>query len=328
MSKKTRLVSLIDKLKANGWEPGLTAGWDDEDKERIYKIIANVHMKDSNRPLAAVAIELLSKNAPDTVRGVMYSVVSAGWLPDTSKKSYGQIQRLLNALRKKEVIPFDWIVDNIREMEKPSSWTGLADFADTVSESYRKDLWASLRDYVAIIVEKDTVAGRIAPVTQEYDVPLYPLRGYSSTSFVWNIARDWKKIKKPIHVYYVGDHDPSGRDIERSVIASLKEYGRDDFHWKRLGVNPDQFRQYNMIPLAAKKQDKRYKKFVDEFGEKCAEVEAIPAADLRGLVQDAIESHIPQDTWNRLKEIEQEERAQWQKIMKQLDPSRPEGEAA
>ena len=71
----------------------------------------------------------------------------------------------------------------------------------------------------AAVLRLSEVTGRGVAVTAATIARLrHPLRGYSSTSFAWAIARRWAKIRKPIVVYYVGDHDPSGRDIERSVI--------------------------------------------------------------------------------------------------------------
>jgi hypothetical protein len=319
MTKKSKLDSIFDSLRARGWEPGAAAGWDQEMVDRRYGFLAEQQLKGENLALAAVATELLFKHKPDTVRGVMYSVVSAGWLPDTGKKSYGRIQRLLNNLRKKGAIPFNWIVDNVRSTIKPSSWSGIEDYADTVADCYRKDFWASLPEYVALIVEKDTVAGRVAPVTKEFDVSLHPLRGYSSTSFAWSIARELECIDKPVTIYYIGDHDPSGRDIERSVITSLKAYGNDiEFEWQRLAVRPEQFDQYQIIPLEPKQKDVRYAKFVEQYGERCAEVEAVPATDLREMVRDAILAHIPADDWARLQQIEQQERQTWAGFMDHL----------
>jgi hypothetical protein len=313
--QKTRLVSVFESLRLQGWQPGHGGGWSDDLTSSNYRAICAEQMKLENLPLVCVAIELLAKHQPDTVRGVMYNVVSAGFLPDTSQESYGRIQRLLNKGRKRGLIPFEWIVDNIRSTIKPSSWSGLADFADTVQRSYRKDFWAQLPEYVEVIVEKDTVAGRIATVTREFDVRLHPLRGYVSTSFAHEIASLWKQIEKPITVYYIGDHDPSGRDIERSVIESLREYSGRQFTWKRLGVEPSHFEQFNIIPLEPKKKDKRYQKFVDQYGPRCAEVEAIPASDLRDMVRAAITSHIPTDRWEKLQAIELQEKEQWLRVM-------------
>lgn len=271
-----------------------------------------------NIPLALATVDLLASRQPDTVRGVMYALVSTGWLPDTSKKSYARAQRLLNDLRKKGVVPFSWIVDNIRATDKPSSWSGLEDFADTVRSAYRRDFWAELPEYVAVIVEKDTVAGRIAPVTHKYDVPMHPLRGYASTSYAWEIAEQWRQIRKPINAVYIGDHDPSGRDIERNIRQVLSEYSGRDFTWRRLAVNPEDFDQYDIIPLEPKLNDRRYRQFADEFGDRCAEVEAIPADVLRDRVEAAILDLIPAGAWAKLQQIEEQERQTWAQVMERI----------
>ena len=321
---KSKLVSLFETLAAGGWVPGEVAGWREDYAllARNYGAIASAQMKGENLALSAVAVELLAREQPDTVRGVMYQVVSAGWLPDTSAVSYGRIQRLLTALRRKRIIPFEWIVDNVRETIKPSSWSGLADFADTVAEAYRKDFWAGLDDYVEVIVEKDTVAGRVEPVTREYDVSLHPLRGYSSVSFAWSIAQRWAEIEKPIFIYYIGDHDPSGRDIERSIQAELKQYSGREFTWERIAVNPADFQTFNIIPLAPKKKDRRYAAFHDEFGDDCAEVEAIPASALRDRLRACIKGHIPADRWARLQEIEAQEKQTWHNMLASMEGGR------
>ena len=150
---------------------------------------------------------------------------------------------------------------------------------------------------------------------------LHPLRGYSSTSFAYSIAQSWANIGKPLHIYYIGDHDPSGRDIERSIIESLHEYGDCDFTWQRLAVTPEQFDEFDIIALEPKKDDRRYAAFVEEYGERRAEVEAIPAASLRDIVRTAIVNHIPTGTWNRLKTIEGQERESWQNVMQTVKDS-------
>ena len=295
------------------------AGWDNPTTLDNCRILAEARLASKSLPWAAVALELLAERQPDTVRGVMYAVVSGGYLFDTSDKSYGRIQHILYVLRKKRVIPFGWIVDNIRSTEKSSSWSGLGDFADTVRDAYRKDFWAELPDYVWIIVEKDTVAGRIVKVTREYDVPLHPLRGFCSTSFAYAIGEQWREIEKPIHVYYIGDHDSTGRDIERSARERLAEFSERDFSWTRLAVEPEHFERYKIIPLAPKKRDTSYQRFADEYGDRCAEVEALPADALRKMVKAAILSHVPRDQWQRLQAVEREERKDWRHFIAKIE---------
>jgi len=82
---------------------------------------------------------------------------------------------------------------------------------------YRRDLWANQDVYVEVWAESDSVAGIIADVTNEFDVPLMVCRGYSSTTFLYSAAQNIEAVGKPAYLYQVGDHDPSGVDIARNT---------------------------------------------------------------------------------------------------------------
>lgn len=226
---------------------------------------------------------------------------------------------MMTRLREAGIVPFTWIVDNMRSSIKPSSWSGLNDFADTVRSAYRMDFWERLPEYVHVFVEKDAIAGVFAPVTQEYDVALSPIRGYVSLSFAHQIADQWSQIEKPIFAYYAGDFDPSGFDLERDLKAKLTRYCDREFHWERLAVNIDDFEKFDLFPLEPKKSDRRYAKFVATHGDQCAELDALPATELRRRVRDAIEGHIPSGEWERLQELEELEQEQWNTVMATLE---------
>ena len=82
-------------------------------------------------------------------------------------------------------------------------------------------MWEQQKEYIELWCEKDAIVGVIEEITREYDVMVRPLRGYSSLTFIHHAAEQLKEITKPITIYYLGDHDPSGYDIERSSRASL-----------------------------------------------------------------------------------------------------------
>jgi hypothetical protein len=285
-------------------------------RDRWYRALLDSGTAWKNLPLACVSLELLAAHEPDTVRGNMYLVVSHGWLPDTGKKSYSRIQRLLNRLRLRGTVPFEWVVDNIRSTIKPLSWASLAEYAEVVRHGYRKDFWVQLPDHVEVIVEKDTIAGKLGVVTREYDVPLHPIRGYNSTTFCHEIAKHWKDTDKPVFIYFIGDHDPSGRDLERDIRQKTAAFSRQQVTWKRLAVEPEDFEQFHIRPLAPKRKDARTKKFVERYGNDCAEVEAIPATDLRAILRRAIESHIPEGAWEHLRQVERLEKEAWERAMR------------
>jgi len=304
---KAKLDSFLDELTDSGWDPGLT--------EDSYKSIIASGITSKNRGLAAIAAGIAVDEQPLTLRGLFYRVVSVGALPSTDQKHYTRLGRLLTRLREARVIPFGWIVDNLRNTEKPSSWTGLNDFVDTVRDSYRKDFWSSLPEYVHVFCEKDAIAGTLSPVTREFDVPLSPIRGYVSLSYANEIAEQWSRIDKPIFAYYVGDFDPSGFDLERDLKDKLGRYSESDFTWCRLGVNAEDFNEFDLISLTPKKTDRRCQSFIDKHGTQCTELDAIPANALRQRIREAIEAHIPNEEWERLLTVEQAERETFERVM-------------
>ncbi len=304
--KKTELDSVLARLRERGWNPSLS--------EQSYRNIIAAGLRLKNLPLASVATQLALEQNPVTLRGLMYRVVSAGWLPSTDREHYTRLGRIMTTLREAGIVPLKWIVDNVRSTEKPSSWSGLEDFAETVRRVYRKDFWASMPEYVHVIVEKDAIAGVLAPTTREYDVALSPIRGYVSLSFAHEIADTWNRIDKPINCYYLGDFDPSGYDLERDVREKMGRYCARPFEWVRLGVNIEDFGAFDLIPLKPKTNDSRFRRFVREHGRKCAELDALPATELRRRVEEAILSHIDSDQWERLKEVERLEKESIDKI--------------
>ncbi|QDT55938.1 hypothetical protein Pan44_39860 [Caulifigura coniformis] len=298
---KTNLDSVLNSIEDRGFTTRLTR----DSLERI----ASAGFRGKNLALAIVATDIACDEHPLTLRGLFYRVVSAGFLPSTDKEHYSRMGRVMTRLRETGVVPFEWLVDNVRSSQKPSSWTGIPEFLDTVQRAYRKDFWAELPEYVHVIVEKDAMAGVVSPITEEFDVTLSPIRGYASLSFAHEIASTWNRIEKPIDVYYLGDFDPSGFDLERDIRSKLSTYCHHAFRWHRLGVNAADFDDFDLLKLEPKKSDKRYRAFIEAHGSAAAELDALPAPEIRDRVRAAIERHIPPEQWERLQTIELEERS-------------------
>jgi hypothetical protein len=256
-----------------------------------------------------VLVHLLTQNQPITVRGAMYRGIGLLW-PDNKSQSYRKCCRMILDMRRKGVIPYSWIVDGTRSSDKPSSWSGLADFAETVAIAYRKDLWERQEDYIHIFVEKDAMSGIIRPVTREYDVKLTPLRGFASETQLWEVAEELNQIDKPIYAYYLGDHDPAGLRIEEDLRSRLAEFCDSDIEWEQLAITDEDFANPDLLGFEVAKNDKpsKWQPYLDQFGDRCVEVDSIPAKEIRSRVRDAIESHIDQDAWQFLKDQEAREK--------------------
>lgn len=281
-----------------------------------------------NQTLADAAQDILLDENPMTLRQLYYRLVSAGVLRNEHVE-YRRIGRVMTVLRECGHIPRTWIVDHLRQTLKLSSWSGLADYGESVRDCYRKNFWASLPDYVCVFCEKDATAGTIQQVTEKYDVPLHVCRGYSSISFASEIAQEWRLIEKPIYALYCGDFDPSGFDIERDLRAKLKRYTADSdchFAWERLAVREEDFDDFDLIHLPVKKTDVRSKGFIKTYGEACAELDALPPSELRTRVEKAILDFIDDDEWRKLQHIEELERESVAKVMGKFDLDQVSGD--
>jgi hypothetical protein len=263
---------------------------------------------------AYVLWKLASEYQPITVRGLMYRAQAAGVFPDTSTRYYEQAQRILLKLRRIGKVDYDWIVDSTRRRLKPSCWSGLADFAETAAEAYRRDLWSRQKDYIEFFVEKDAMAGILEPITEAYDVHLNVIRGQVSETFAWNIAEEWKEIEKPIFAYYLGDHDPAGLRIEASLKSKLEGFLEDDeieFDWERLAITPEDFANTELLGFKVKRKGKpgSWLPYLEQYGDRCIEIDALEPNLIRDRLKYAIESHIDVAEWRALQATEKLERA-------------------
>ena len=124
--------------------------------------------------------EILSSIHPASVRAVCYQLFIRKLIPDMGKSSTNRVSTQLVYAREEGIIDWSWIVDETREVERISSWDDLADFANAVRRSYRRDRWSDQSRRVEVWSEKGTVRGTLAPVLQTYGVSFRVMHGYGS----------------------------------------------------------------------------------------------------------------------------------------------------
>jgi hypothetical protein len=174
-----------------------------------------------------------------------------------------------------------------------------------VAASYRRALWHDQDSYVEVWSEKEAISSIISEVTEEWDVPLMIARGFASESFLWETASTIRNINKPTFVYQLGDHDPSGIVAWEHVQTRLRQFAPEvDLTFERLAVTPEQIEEL-ALPTRPTKTSGHSRGFAGDS----VEVDAIPTTILRGIVQEAIESHI--DPWRlgATRMVEESERA-------------------
>ena len=179
-----------------------------------------------------------------------------------------------------------------------------------MARAYRKDLWERQLHYIEFFVKKDAMAGVIEPVSDEYDITLNVIRGNCSETFVYRVAEIWNRIQKPIYVYYLGDHDPSRLKIERDLHRRLIGFGVQLANWERLAVTEEDFSNPDLLGFNVKRTGApgSWQPYLQLYGDRCVEVDAIPANEIRDRVEAAILDHVDQQEWETLKLIEAEEK--------------------
>jgi hypothetical protein len=272
------------------------------------------HARRTQREIEALdgkICEIVTQQHPATVRQVFYQATVRGLVPKDEAKGYRPVQRRLVVLRQAERVPYGWITDNIRYVHGYTRYGGIAEFGEDVSALYRRDYWREAAVRVEIWIEKDALAGVIAPVViREWGLNLHVARGFSSLSYLHQAAEDLIQGGRPAYIYTLTDLDPSGLGIARDIENKLRAMVGNRVHLQveRLAVTPQQVAHWDLPTRPTKHTDTRAAKFVKEFGNQSVELDAIPPNTLRKIVGDAIARHADSHEIARLKQIESAER--------------------
>ncbi len=241
-------------------------------------------------------------------------MVSLGVIEKT-ENGYRTIARITRNMRMRGNLPFSYLADNTRWVRKAQAYTGIVGFLDEVQALYRRDFLNESEVYIEIWSEKDAIASLLAEVAYRYDVPVMVNRGYSSITFLFNAARTIESIGKPTFIYYFGDSDPSGKDIERDTASKLKAFApRAEIHFIRAAVTDSQIEKWRLPTRPGKATDSRAKK----YGGPIVEVDAIPSDMLKALVEELVASHIDEYKFYRLRETEEMERSLIESYFQQI----------
>jgi hypothetical protein len=245
--------------------------------------------------------DILREIQPASVRAVCYQLFVRGLLPDMSKASTARVSTQLTWARENRLISWSWIVDETRETERVSSWADPEAFIRGVKFSYRRDFWVQQPYCVEVWSEKGTVRGTLGPILNEYGVTFRVMHGYTSATVAHQIAREERLDHRPWVALYCGDRDPSGMSMsEVDLPGRISRYG-GLVDIERVAINADDALSPDLPSFSAetKRGDSRYRWFVENYGHRCWELDALSPAVLRERVEERIKAYIEWDTWER-----------------------------
>ncbi|GAI62602.1 unnamed protein product [marine sediment metagenome] len=257
-----------------------------------------------------------------TVRQIYYRLVAKNIIPNIRSR-YNSFDSLLTRLREDGLVDPNRIVDRSRGTiggesaveESPEEFlTGELEAFKDCWQQYDLPLWASQSSSIEIWLEKDALSNLVGQICGRYRVLLFPCRGYSSFQMLWEAGG---RLKSDTSILYLGDHDPSGLDMEDYIAENCHS------NIERIALTREQIDQYKLPAQPVKLRDSRSPRYIAEHGRECWEIDALPPDALQRIIDKAIREYIDQGAWDkRLEEIEEgqeEAKIVLKRIMDDLD---------
>jgi len=257
-----------------------------------------------------------------TLRQVYYQMVARDIIPNNDK-SYNNLGELISKGRMLGLIDWYAIEDRTRYLRALSHWISPSDRIESAIHSYHIDLWEDQPNYVEVWVEKDALIGVVEQVADSFDVPCFSCRGYTSQTAMWDAGQRMihksRAGQRPVKIIHLGDHDPSGIDMTRDIIERINLFLRDGldkdapstipFDVNRIALNMAQIKEYKPPKNPAKVTDSRYKKYIDQFGKDCWELDALKPNDLAVLIGNTIRGYMDIKRMDKRKVLMEEQKA-------------------
>jgi hypothetical protein len=313
---QARKAQVLNKVKTCGLSEVETVGnirRTDPSGERAAMLNAVMEIMEELRSKGFLPTSGRSIHYKLLAKGVPTSKRKGGYIYGTRPGSSALLSKLLTDARSAGLIDPDDLDDGTRPSHQfvPSGTVGkyVNDTLDGLFVNYFSDIHADQPNHVELLVEKNTIFPLIKNhVANKFRVPITSLRGYGSFPAARDVAERFKRSgKEKLVIIYVSDLDPEGIDMP----ASWKKYLLHDFGVEaevyRAVVTPEQVGKYKLPPDAdVKLSSSRAKKFIQEYGDQCWELDSMPEQILIDEVSDAVRAVLDIDALNRAFERERE----------------------
>jgi len=202
-----------------------------------------------------------------TVRQLYYILISRFKYPAT-RAFYKRLDRYLTKIRRVNPEVHKKFVD-------PTRW-----FTIPPHPYPRVEIW----------VEKGSIRNFIAPLAAKYRLGVQVLRGFGSLS-MYRKAFERARKRSVKLVLYIGDFDPSGLLIEK--VAQEEMDHRLGINFVRLALTMEQIKRFKPPSRPVNMKDSRAKEYIEKYGDRCWEVEAIRPRTLYRLIERRLKEAVP-----------------------------------
>jgi hypothetical protein len=226
-----------------------------------------------------------SYSTPVTLRQLFYRLVAAGLLPNT-QAAYKTLSAKTAEARRQGWFPR--LMDRGRAIHRFRSFAGDTQARGWLRRIYRRDRTEGQGWALYLGVEKAGIVEQLTDWFGDLGLPVLALGGYSSQSYVEDVAEDVAGQGRPAVLLYAGDHDPSGEDIDRDFLARAGCFTQVE----RVALTAEQVEAYRLPPQPGKATDSRAAGFVARHGRLVqVELDALAPDDLQALYQAAIDRY-------------------------------------
>lgn len=250
-----------------------------------------------------------------TLRQLYYQLVSKDVIPNNVRE-YDKLSTLLVKGRMAGVVDWDAIEDRVRKPHLPYYAEDVDGAIEDIVDSYRIDRQLGQENYIELWVEKDALSSVLKRKTHHYHIRLMVNRGYSSCTAMYDAYNRFKRAHdngQNLHILYLGDFDPSGRDMLRDIDGRLEEFGaKTNVH--SIALTMDQIKQYDPPPNPAKVSDPRAKEYIAAWGDTSWEVDALNPKTLHEVIDTNMEALLDMDLFNEQMAREKMEKEEISKL--------------
>jgi len=143
---------------------------------------------------------------------------------------------------------------------------------------------------IELWVEKDSIRNFIGKLAVKYRLGIQVLRGFASLS-MYRRALERARKRGVTMVLYIGDWDPSGLLIEKVAQGEMDhEIG---IKFVRLAITMEQIKRFRPPSRPVNIKDSRAKEYIEKYGDRCWEVEAIRPRTLLKLIEKGLRENVP-----------------------------------
>lgn len=271
----------------------------------------------------------LNKGFKLTLRQLYYQFIAQDLFPDSwidpvynhqhglaentknTEKNYGRLGDIVANARLAGLIDWDAIEDRGRNLKRVSTWDRPEEILDTVANVFRVDTWEGQPYRPEVWIEKEALTGVISGVCDDLRVPYFACKGYCSQSEAWEAGyrrlAGYLKDGQSAVILYLGDHDPSGLDMNRDLQERLSLFCTEgDVEVRRIALTMDQIEEFTPPPNPAKPTDARFAKYVEQYGDECWELDALDPQVMADLIRGRIEELVDWDRWEGRLKVEED----------------------